>query len=83
MSVVFIVLPLALLVVLAAVLAFAWAARRGQFDDLTTPAIRMLHDEDGKRRGPTAAPGAASPPEAGEEPRSAPREDPPGPAERG
>jgi cbb3-type cytochrome oxidase maturation protein len=46
MSVIFIVLPLALIVVLAAVAAFAWAARRGQFDDLETPAIRMLHDED-------------------------------------
>ena len=45
MSVVFIVLPLALLVVLAAVVAFLGAARRGQYDDLTTPAIRMLHDE--------------------------------------
>ena len=29
-----------------AVGAFAWAARRGQFDDLETPAIRMLHDDD-------------------------------------
>ena len=46
MSVIFIVLPLALIVVLAAVAAFTWAARRGQFDDLETPAIRMLHDED-------------------------------------
>jgi cbb3-type cytochrome oxidase maturation protein len=50
-SVVFLVLPLALVVVLAAVAAFAWAARRGQFDDLETPAIRMLHDEDGQVRG--------------------------------
>jgi cbb3-type cytochrome oxidase maturation protein len=46
-SVVFIVLPLALLVVFAAVIAYTWAARRGQFDDLTTPAMRMLH-EDGE-----------------------------------
>ncbi len=83
MSVVFIVLPLALIVVLGAVLAFVWAARRGQFDDLTTPAIRMLHDEDGTRARSPAEPGAASPPEAGEEPRSAPREAPPGPAKRG
>lgn len=45
MSVVFIVLPLALLVVLMGVGAFLWAARSGQFDDLTTPAIRMLHDD--------------------------------------
>jgi cbb3-type cytochrome oxidase maturation protein len=52
MSVIFIVLPLALIVVLAAVAAFAWAARRGQFDDLETPAIRMLHDEDEEKRPP-------------------------------
>lgn len=51
MSVLFIVLPLALLVVFAAVLAYLWAAKRGQFDDLTTPAIRMLHDEvEGRRK---------------------------------
>ena len=46
MSVVLVVLPLALLVVLAAVFAFLWAVRHGQFDDLTTPALRMLHDEE-------------------------------------
>lgn len=46
MSVIFLVLPLALVVVAAAVVAFVWAARRGQFDDLDTPALRMLHDDD-------------------------------------
>jgi cbb3-type cytochrome oxidase maturation protein len=45
MGVIFIVLPLALLVVLVAVLAFVWAARSGQFDDTTTPAIRPLIEE--------------------------------------
>ncbi len=49
MSVIFIVLPLALLVVLAAVIAFAWAAKRGQFDDLTTPAMRALHEDIEKK----------------------------------
>jgi len=44
-SVVFIVLPLAALIVLAAVIAFVASARRGQFDDLETPAIRLLHEE--------------------------------------
>jgi cbb3-type cytochrome oxidase maturation protein len=39
------VLPLALLIVLAAVIAFVWAARRGQFDDLESPALRVLHDD--------------------------------------
>lgn len=46
MSVVYLVLPLALVIVLAAVIAFVWAARRGQFDDLETPALRMLNDDD-------------------------------------
>lgn len=45
MSIIYIVLPLALVIVLAAVLAFTWAAKRGQFDDLDTPALRMLHDD--------------------------------------
>lgn len=50
MSVIFLVLPLALIVVAAAVFAFVWATRRGQFDDLDTPALRMLHDDDERRR---------------------------------
>lgn len=45
MSVIFIVLPLALVVVAVAVFAFIWSARSGQFDDLETPAVRMLHDD--------------------------------------
>lgn len=49
MSVIFLVLPLALVVVAAAVAAFVWATRRGQFDDLDTPALRMLHDDDERR----------------------------------
>ncbi len=44
MSVVYLVLPLALIIVGAAVLAFVWSARSGQFDDLETPAVRVLHD---------------------------------------
>ena len=67
MSALFIVLPLALLVVLAGVAAYLWAARRGQFDDLTTPAIRMLHDDDAKSRTSPAAAGEVD----------APREEPP------
>lgn len=49
MSVIFLVLPLALIVVAAAVAAFVWATRRGQFDDMDTPALRMLHDDDERR----------------------------------
>ena len=46
MSVIYLVLPLALVIVGAAVLAFVWSARSGQYDDLDTPAVRMLHDEE-------------------------------------
>ena len=45
MSILYIVLPLAVLIVASAVGAFAWAARTGQFDDLETPAHRILGDD--------------------------------------
>ena len=48
MSVIFVVLPVALLLGAAAVGGFVWATKRGQFDDLTTPAMRALQD-DGER----------------------------------
>lgn len=45
MSVLYIVLPLALIIVAAAVGAYVWAVKRGQFDDLDTPAMRAVDDE--------------------------------------
>jgi len=50
MSVLFLVLPLALLVVAGAILAFVWSARSGQFDDLDTPAMRVLGDDPPTKR---------------------------------
>lgn len=46
MSVLFIVLPLAILIAGAFVAAFAWAAKAGQFDDLDTPAMRVAMEDD-------------------------------------
>jgi cbb3-type cytochrome oxidase maturation protein len=46
-SVIYVVLPIALVLLAGAIAAYAWAARRGQFDDLKTPAMRALHDDDG------------------------------------
>ncbi len=46
MSVIYLVLPLALLIAIGAILAFAWSLRSGQLDDLETPAIRLLLDDD-------------------------------------
>jgi cbb3-type cytochrome oxidase maturation protein len=53
-SVLFLVVPVALVLVGVAVAAFAWATRQGQFDDLTTPAMRALED-DAEKRPPTSA----------------------------
>jgi len=50
MSVIYLVIPLALIVVFAAVIAYVWAARHGQFDDLDTPPMRMLHEDEGKKK---------------------------------
>ena len=30
-----------------------WAVRRGQLDDLDTPAVRILHDEEDEQAGNT------------------------------
>ncbi len=46
MSVIYILLPAAVILAIAAVGAFIWAVRRGQFDDLDTPAVRILHDDE-------------------------------------
>jgi cbb3-type cytochrome oxidase maturation protein len=45
-SVVYLALPLALLLALAGVIAFIWAVRSGQMDDLETPALRILSEDD-------------------------------------
>lgn len=46
MELVFFLLPLSLILASVAVVAFAWASRSGQFDDLETPAQRVLLDEE-------------------------------------
>ena len=45
MNVLFALVPLALALAFAAVLAFRWAVRDGQFDDVDTPALRVLLDD--------------------------------------
>ena len=54
---IYLVLPLSLLLVLAAVVAFMWAVRSGQLDDLETPGARILSDDDDLARpGPPPEP---------------------------
>ena len=56
---IFVLLPLALLIAAIAVGFFIWAARTGQFDDLETPALRILFDdEEPRRKAPARVPPA-------------------------
>lgn len=63
METIFVLLPLALLIATIAVGFFVWAARTGQFDDLETPAVRILFDDEEPRRpapkGVPPSPGGA------------------------
>jgi len=45
-SVIYLLLPVALLLATAAVIAFVRAVRAGQFDDLETPRWRVLTDDE-------------------------------------
>ena len=51
MSVIYLVIPIALVLAAAGLGAFLWAVRKGQFDDLDTPAVRMLFDDDDESDG--------------------------------
>ena len=51
MSVIYIVLPLALLVVVVALFVFIRSVRAGQFDDMDTPGMRVLHDDTPADKG--------------------------------
>lgn len=46
MSVVYLMIPAALLLAAIGVAAFILAAKSGQFDDLDTPALRAIFDDD-------------------------------------
>lgn len=46
MEILVILAPLALLLGLTALIAFMWAVRKGQYDDLSTPANRILLDDE-------------------------------------
>ena len=48
MSILYVLIPLALLLLGVAVWAFFWAVGSGQFDDLDTPAVRIVMDDDSK-----------------------------------
>ena len=48
MNILYLLIPLGLILLAAAVAAFFWAVRSGQFDDLETPAMSVVMDDDTK-----------------------------------
>ena len=49
METIFVLLPVALLIAGIALALFVWAVRTGQYDDLETPAVRILFDDEPPR----------------------------------
>ncbi len=46
MDIIYFLIPLALVLLVVAILAFIWAVRSNQFEDLDREAQRILFDED-------------------------------------
>ena len=61
MAVMFVLLPVALLFAAGALAVFLWAVRSGQLDDLDTPPLRMLVDDDEADPGSTPTRGTSRP----------------------
>jgi cbb3-type cytochrome oxidase maturation protein len=60
MTILWLILPLALIFAGAAVAAFVWTVRSGQLDDIDTPPRRILFDEVPADR-PRSRPGEGVP----------------------
>jgi len=72
MRILLLLVPISMLLLAVAVWAFVWAVRRGQFDDLDTPALDILADDDDAPPGPPAQAPTEPPPA---DPRQEPRPD--------
>jgi cbb3-type cytochrome oxidase maturation protein len=46
MNIIFLLIGISILIAAIAISAFFWAMRNGQNDDMETPAIRILFDDD-------------------------------------
>lgn len=58
MEILYLLIPIAVIVLGVAIWAFLWAVKSGQYEDLEGPAYRILMDDDDPRI-PGAANGAA------------------------
>jgi cbb3-type cytochrome oxidase maturation protein len=56
MSVIFILIPLSILIAACFLAAFIWAVRSGQYEDTTTPSMRVLLDDRSAGFQPAVSP---------------------------
>jgi cbb3-type cytochrome oxidase maturation protein len=55
MRILLLLVPISLVLLGFAIWAFVWAVRRGQFDDLDTPALDILAEDERERPLPPRA----------------------------
>lgn len=46
MNIIYVLIPLSVLLMIIAIAAFFWAVKNDQFDDLDTPALDILDDDE-------------------------------------
>ncbi len=51
MNIILVLIPISIVLVVAAGFALFWAINHGQFDDLDTPALSILVDDDERPEG--------------------------------
>ena len=65
MSILYMLIPIAVLLIAGAIWFFVWSVRTGQFEDLEGPAYRILMDDDDPLIPPEARPPPRRPDDAG------------------
>ena len=51
MNIIYVLIPLSVILMVLAIAFFFWAVRNDQFDDLDTPALDILDDDDDRPPG--------------------------------
>ena len=64
MNILLFLIPVSIALMGLAVWAFVWAVRRGQFDDLDTPALDILREDVHDRRASTPSTATTDPDDA-------------------
>ena len=53
MNIIYVLIPLSVVLMVLAIAFFFWAVRNDQFDDLDTPALDILDDDENEEQEPS------------------------------